>query len=147
LCYWYLNDDCRVSNFFAAVQPNTNEKIQKIKGMTWNLLHLRNLEMMMTEENLTYAKVSLHYLITSDKRLVEIQKANPIKRMVTSGGSAHVLRKFEIPNLINELYCEAENETKIQEFFQDTRENRNKVKNLNGIDKVIISLEKELLNI
>lgn len=82
LAYLLFSKDKRVNSFFGAVQNNSKNVILKIRGMAWDLFHLRNLETQVAERNTNTKHMYMHYFCSRDKGINEILELNPIKRMV-----------------------------------------------------------------
>lgn len=116
LCCLFLKNNESVKHFFRYVQRNSNNLIGVLKNMTWDLMHLRNIETEMAirnslanYENIFYA----HSFGSSDQGLLNILKLNPIKRVAFYKGEAYI--RFE--NTIEDV---CENEDIITNFLLDS---------------------------
>lgn len=51
LCCLFFKNDSRLSHFFRLMQPNSKNVINTIKNMTWDILHIRNIQTEMAIKN------------------------------------------------------------------------------------------------
>lgn len=65
--------------FFGKVQKNKKDILKIIKGMAWDLYHVRQLEKMVTIRPNNSARYYFPSLLTCDKRLVEVIGLYPLK--------------------------------------------------------------------
>lgn len=91
ICCLFLKNDSKLSYFFRLMQPNRKNITDAIKNMTWDILHIRNIQTEMAirgtinnNPNIFYA----HSIASHDKGLIDILKANPVKRLVFYNGEA-----------------------------------------------------------
>lgn len=106
ICCLFLKNNESVKHFFRYAQRNSSNLISVIKNMTWDLMHLRNIQTEMAirnslenYENIFYA----HSFGSYDQGLLNILKLNPIKRVAFYKSEAYI--RFE--NTIEDV-CENE---------------------------------------
>jgi len=142
ICYWFLKNrnDNRISKFFKAIQPNAKNLLNTLKGMSWDLFHLRfNIEMGMASD-LREGMICLHYLITQDNGLADVTNAHPIKYMIYKKGDITPKTVYVKP--IYEVITEMD----ILQNLQDNARNRNATYENKNIDEITKKLEKELIS-
>ena len=61
-------------SFFGKIQKGRDDLIKNIKNMTWDLLHLRTLEIDFTINPVNASDVNIPYFFTYDKRLLEVKE-------------------------------------------------------------------------
>ncbi|MBC1400385.1 hypothetical protein HB836_02160 [Listeria booriae] len=98
LCYLFLKGDKSVEKFFGGVQVNAKDIFRKLKGMAWDLFHLRCIEMHMAERNCEPSFTYLHSFCSADRGILDIVKLNPIIRMAFYNGNSIVLHEKNIFN-------------------------------------------------
>lgn len=103
LCYLFIKEDSSVEKFFGGAKPNAKNIIRKLKGMAWDLFHLRNLEISMTERNTNQSMVFLHSFGSADQGIVRMIKLNPITRMAFFDGKSIVIHEKNILNTCTHL--------------------------------------------
>lgn len=96
LAYLVFSKDKRVESFFGAVQPNSKDIISKIRGMAWDLYHLRNLETQVAVRNEGTRDLYMHYFCSRDEGISNILELNPLKRIIVKEGKSYPLHKNTI---------------------------------------------------
>lgn len=139
ICYHYFDHDERTKKFFKKVQKNSNGLLDTIKGMAWDLIHIRLIEQEFMIRPTDKVRYAIHVLLTYDKGLKDILQINPIEQIVFYKEIAIPKLKNlwfkNIPGAEEELLSEA-NRCKRRQTFEKM-----------NVDKLTNMLEKELLNL
>lgn len=91
LCFKFFENKAET---FFRVQLNSNEIFEEIKGMSWDLIHLRYLERDLKLKNNIG---SFPYIATLDKGLTDVLKNNPIKIFIYDAeGDYLVIRESNV---------------------------------------------------
>lgn len=96
LAYLLFSKDKRVNSFFGAIQTNSKDVILKIRGMAWDLFHLRNLETQVAHRNSNTKHMYMHYFCSRDEGINEILELNPIRRMIIKDERCYPLHEHNI---------------------------------------------------
>lgn len=140
VCYGYLKKIHEIHDiFFKKVQTNSNNILHHLKGMAWDLTHIRMLEYLTAVDYEMTGKLFFHYLVTFDKGLREVMKYYPIDRILFYKATPYVKFKYPLNDFINEININEEwinNKATRHTLFRDV--------NLNALIK---TLEKELTDI
>ncbi|MFS0655492.1 hypothetical protein [Bacillus sp. 179-C3.3 HS] len=96
LCFMYIDGMKSIESFFGGIQINTQNLFRKIKGMAWDLFHLRAMENHMAERNKESRSIAIHSFASADKGLNKIISLNPIERIAFYKGRAIVKHKDSI---------------------------------------------------
>ncbi|TEB07166.1 hypothetical protein Psch_00709 [Pelotomaculum schinkii] len=106
ICCLFLKNDPKLSYFFRLMQPDKDNITDVIKNMTWDILHIRNIQTEMAirstinnNSNIFYA----HSIASHDKGLIDILKANPIKRLILYKGEAYPKYERDFDNICKDL--------------------------------------------
>ena len=67
-------------SFFGPIYGASKDLLKNLKGMSWDLTHLRTLETMATQSKL--GSFYLPYFVTIDKGLQELIRSNPIRLII-----------------------------------------------------------------
>lgn len=115
ICYWFLKDrnDSRICRFFKDIQIGTKKDIfNTIRGMAWDLFHLRILMTSMhvggdiqDNNHLCNNIIYIDSLVTEDRGLTNIIKAYPIKCIIFKKGDImpKVVWKSSVTEIIEEV--------------------------------------------
>ena len=137
VCYLFLSKN-DFPLFFKHIKPNAKNILQKIRAMSWDLAHLRTLELMTSlDQNDNKVTFTLHSLMTYDKGLIEIVKALPAKSMVFHKGEYRIFFKHLLPEMVSEL--------DLSEYFTpENKKKREQVRQNLNIDALISELENNI---
>ncbi|MHC3417088.1 hypothetical protein [Aerococcus urinae] len=87
---------------FLSLQLNSKHKLDKIRGMAWDLAHIRYLEMMMMAKT-NIQTICLPYFLSADKGLSQSISLNPVKRIIITlsneGNRATFRRRYNAENI------------------------------------------------
>lgn len=103
-CLFFKNDD-RLSHFFRLMQPNSRNVVNTIKNMTWDILHIRNIQTEMAIRN-TNNKSNIFFVYSfasHDKGLIDIIKSNPINRLILYKNEAYPKYKEGFEDVCKDL--------------------------------------------
>jgi len=114
ICYWFLKDrnDDKICRFFKDIQLSTRKDIfNTLRGMAWDLLHLRWLMTSMfigennEQHNPSNCTIYIDSLVTQDKGLTNIIKAYPIKCIIYKSGDImpKVIWKYSLTDIVDEI--------------------------------------------
>ncbi len=81
ICYHYFNHEDATKKFFKRVQKNSNNLLETISGMAWDLVHIRLIESEFLARPVDEARYAIHMLLTFDNGLKEILQINPIEQI------------------------------------------------------------------
>lgn len=100
ISYLFFKNDNSVKKFLDSIKPNSKNVLNKIRGMAWDLYHLKNLEKQVQHRNKTdFDKLYLHYFCSRDFGINDILKLNPIKRMLITDSQPYPIREKNIFDL------------------------------------------------
>jgi hypothetical protein len=139
VCYLYLKHNTCMARFFKKIQPNSKDILKNLKGMAWDLAHLRHLEHNMAiirPENVRY---SLYSLMTFDNGLKDVVNAFPIDRFAINKGALIPVFSTPLYDLISEV--------DVKENFASNKTQRRQVFENLDIEKKILELESGLISI
>ncbi len=105
LCCLFFKNDSRLSHFFRLMQPNSRNVVNTIKNMTWDILHIRNIQTEMAIRN-TNNKTNIffvHSFASHDKGLIDIIKSNPINRLILYKNEAYPKYKESFEDVCKDL--------------------------------------------
>lgn len=140
VCYGYLKKTHEIHDiFFKKIQINSKNIFQNLKGMAWDLTHIRMIEYLTAVDYEMTNKLIFHFLVSFDKGLRAVMKYYPIDRILFYKTTPHVKFKYPLNDFINEININEEwinNKAKRHTLFRDV--------NLNAL---IETLEKQLADI
>lgn len=79
LCYLHFQNDNSVKKFFKKIQPNVKNPREVVRGMAWDLWHLRMLEFSTAWDTFESDQFFVHALLTHDFGLQEVIKKVPLQ--------------------------------------------------------------------
>lgn len=122
LAFLLFSKDNRVNSFFGAIQANSKNVIPKIRGMAWDLFHLRNLESQVADRNNNTKHMFMHYFCSRDNGINDVLSLNPIKRIIIKDGKCYPLHEQNIfqTEFGNAIY---ESLKEYQRFRKDSSKN------------------------
>lgn len=104
VCYGYLKKVNNIRNcFFKKVQINSNKIISTLRGMAWDLTHIRLIEYSISVDMNMEKMLYFHYLVSFDNGLKKILKYYPINRMIIYKTIPYVTFKYPLYNFIKEI--------------------------------------------
>lgn len=139
VCYCYFNHDEMTKKFFKKVQRNSNDLLDTINGMAWDLTHIRLIEQQFMFRPTDEVRFAIHMLLTFDNGLKEILQINPIEQIVFYEEiPIPKLKHFWVDNIpdAKEILLSDENKRKRQQTFSEM-----------DVDKLRRILEEELLSL
>ena len=139
VCYCYFNHDEMTKKFFKKVQRNSNDLLDTINGMAWDLTHIRLIEQQIMFRPTDEVRFAIHMLLTFDNGLKEILQINPIEQIVFYEEiPIPKLKHFWVDNIpdAKEILLSDENKRKRQQTFSEM-----------DVDKLRRILEEELLSL
>jgi|GEM_PF-6656141 hypothetical protein len=151
ICYWFLKDrnDSRICRFFKDIQIGAKKDIfNTIRGMAWDLFHLRYLMTSMHVggdiQDSSHSCGNIIYidsLVTEDRGLTNIIKAYPIKCIIFKTGDImpKVVWKSSVIEIIEEVDV-------FNDFCSHVESRKEVYKNVD-IDILIQELEETLKSI
>lgn len=93
ICYHYFAHDDRTKKFFKCAQKNSKDIFNSIKGMAWDLTHVRLVEREYMTLLVNDLRFAIHMLLTFDNGLKDLLKINPIEQIALCNGTA--IPKFQ----------------------------------------------------
>lgn len=135
ICYLFWKRDNKVMKFFKRIQINNKKILLDIKGMAWDLFHIRHLEYNMANINVNGCRYEINSILTFDNGLRDVLKAYPIKSCMIYDGNFIPIFK----NSISQLIVEVED---IDEQLSSKQDKRRKMQV--NVEKLVLELEKEL---
>lgn len=125
ICYFYLYKKDNVKTFFKKFQKNSKNLIDVIQGMTWDLAHIRTIEIFMAQDQKGNKYFSNHYMVTYDRGLRDILISFPLDRIVFYNGYYREIFKQPLALLVEDIDL-----TKLYDETIELRENVRKNRNL-----------------
>lgn len=81
VCYYYFKHDDKTKKFFKRIQRNSNDLLNTINGMAWDLIHIRLIEQEFAMRPTGEVRFAIHVLLTFDNGLKEILQINPTEQI------------------------------------------------------------------
>lgn len=136
ICYYYFNHDERTKKFFRKTNVNSKNVVKTIKGMAWDLTHVRLIERLFDFKVTDTIKFGIHPMLTYDNGLKEVLKLYPIKKIAIYDGytiPSFKQKFYELyPNAIELLF-----EEQIAAMRKYVFENRNLQELIKGLEREI----------
>lgn len=80
--------------FFGKIQKNRTDIFDSLKGMAWDLYHVRQLEEAVTFDVKPEARYYLPAILTFDKRFIEVMDIYPLKAIAFKKSSSQLIAPF-----------------------------------------------------
>ncbi|MDR5875529.1 hypothetical protein [Vreelandella gomseomensis] len=109
--------------FFNKVQKNKEDLFRVIKGMAWDLYHVRQMECLATIRPDERARYFFPSFLTCDKRLVEILDLYPLKCLAYIEGAYEPLPFFDGDILEALTQCSREKDELCSKYFTQSSAN------------------------
>ena len=90
----YINND--ENNIFKSTNLNSKNLLSKLKGIAWDLFHIRTSEDQIGLRNTNSKEVFLHSIFTADKGLSNVLNNYSISRMLAHEGNLYAYRENNI---------------------------------------------------
>ncbi len=110
----YICRDSYNKDFFRHMQPNRDKEafLRDVKGMAWDLCHLRNVLEEMKVRNIADNIVFLHCFASYEIGLIDVLKSNQIKRILYLEDEAYYKYEHEIFDIdgcaeLKEVYADS----------------------------------------
>ena len=110
----YICKDSYNKDFFRHMQPNRDKEafLRDVKGMVWDLCHLRNVLEEMKVRNIADNIVFLHCFASYEIGLIDVLKSNQIKRILYLEDEAYYKYEHEIFDIdgcaeLKEVYADS----------------------------------------
>lgn len=120
VCYYYFKHDDKTKKFFKRIQKNSNNLLDTISGMAWDLIHIRLIEQEFAIRPTDQVRFAIHVFLTFDNGLKEILKINPIEQIAFYKGIAIPKLKHrwvdKIPGAEEKLFSEENKQRRWQTF-------------------------------
>lgn len=139
VCYCYFNHDEMTKKFFKKVQKNSNNLLDTINGMAWDLTHIRLIEQQFMFRPIDEVRFAIHMLLTFDNGLKEILQINPIEQIV-------FYEEIPIPKL-KHFWIDNVPGAKEKLLSEENRHKRRQTFDKMDVDKLMSILEEELLSL
>jgi len=138
ICMYYFEHNEIAMDFFAKAQNNkAMDKIFKdIDGMAWDLSHMRISEFETKLLLLNNIDLSINWFLTFDKKLKNVLRLCPVKKIVLWNNDIHIFYNDELLQSLDYF--------KEMLINEDIRESRRKTFNNLNIINLIKNLENEL---
>lgn len=138
--------------FFSKIQRNKTDKskfFRDIKGMAWDLYHIRQMERLITITPDSRARYFFPALLTCDKRLKDILDLFSIKCIVFNNLTNDIIPFYEL-DLFTQLSSTPSEKYLIENYFlEDKKKDRSErlQNSTNNLSILIESLENELFTL
>lgn len=129
----YFLHDTRIDYFFRKVQKNSEKILDTIKGMAWDLAHLRYLERMYSNPPKSNMKSSIYSLITFDKSLIDIVKLVSIERCALYDNLTIPINNDNLEGLLVDI--------DLSDYYIDLRNKERRPFDMEIVKKLIFDLE------
>ncbi|MFI3547288.1 hypothetical protein V5G65_14720 [Mammaliicoccus sciuri] len=113
----YINND--ENNIFKSTNLNSKNLLSKLKGIAWDLFHIRTSEDQIALRNTNSKEVFLHSIFTADKGLSNVINNYSISRMLAHEEKLYVYRENNIFKKLSK-----DKASKIQELLGKDRDIR-----------------------
>ncbi|MCD8898578.1 hypothetical protein [Mammaliicoccus sciuri] len=113
----YINND--ENNIFKSTNLNSKNLLSKLKGIAWDLFHIRTSEDQIALRNTNSKEVFLHSIFTADKGLSNVINNYSISRMLAHEEKLYVYRENNIFKKLSK-----DKASKIQELLGKDRDKR-----------------------
>lgn len=137
VCYYYFKHDDKTKKFFKRAQRNSNDLLNTISGMAWDLIHIRLIEQEFTIRPTDEVRFAIHVLLTFDNGLKEILQINPVEQIV-------LYKEVPIPKL-KHYWLDKIPDAKEKLFSEGNRQRRWQTFEAMDVDELKTILEDELL--
>ncbi|HDF4634660.1 TPA: hypothetical protein PEI83_002656 [Staphylococcus aureus] len=107
------------NNIFKSTNLNSKNLLSKLKGIAWDLFHIRTSEDQIALRNTNSKEVFLHSIFTADKGLSNVINNYSISRMLAHEEKLYVYRDNNIFKKLSK-----DKATKIQELLEKDRNSR-----------------------
>ena len=107
------------NNIFKSTNLNSKNLLSKLKGIAWDLFHIRTSEDQIALRNTNSKEVFLHSIFTADKGLSNVINNYSISRMLAHEEKLYVYRDNNIFKKLSK-----DKATKIQELLEKDRDSR-----------------------
>ncbi|MDO5695874.1 MAG: hypothetical protein Q4P30_03850 [Eubacteriales bacterium] len=98
LMFMYLMNDETVQETFSKIQNISKKSLEKIGNISWDILHIRLIEMQMISD-LKGGQIVFHYIGTKDIGLQNIININPLKLIGFLDGQSIMVREKNIKDI------------------------------------------------
>lgn len=140
VCYGYLKKRRDIRDvFFKKIKINSHDILKSLKGMAWDLTHIRMIEYLTSVDLYVEKSLFFHYLVSFDKGLRSVIKYYPIERILFYKTTPYVKFKYPLYDFIKEVDI-------MSDWNKHFRLRRAVLSNVN-LDDLIESLEKQLLDL
>lgn len=140
VCYGYLKKVRDIRDiFFKKIHINSHDILRNLKGMAWDLTHIRMIEYLTSIDIYIDNALFFHYLVSFDKGLRTVIKYYPIDRIIFYKTKPYIKFKYPLYEFINEFDIRSD-------WNKNFRSRRSLLPNL-SLDKITITLEKQLLEL
>jgi len=109
----YFKNEKSVKKIFEKIENFSKDTVKKILNTTWDISHVRLMELTLAEDNKDVEEVFLPYFSSRDLAFNELSEINPIKMFIIYEEQSFAIRKKGISDICtNEsLLSKIENET------------------------------------
>lgn len=139
VCYYYFKHDDKTKKFFKKVQKNSNDLLNTINGMAWDLIQIRLIEQEFTIRPTDKVRFAIHVLLTFDNGLKEILQINPIEQIA-------FYKEIPIPKL-RHLWIDEIQGAKEKLFSEENIQKRRQSFKAVDVNELKIVLENELISL
>lgn len=140
VCYGYLKKGRNIREvFFKKIHINSHNILRNLKGMAWDLTHIRMIEYLTSVDIYMEKTLFFHYLVSFDKGLRAAIKYYPIDRILFYKTTPFIKFKYPLYEFINEVDIKSS-------WNKSFRSRRALLPNVIW-DNLIETLEKQLLDL
>lgn len=133
--------------FFSKIQKNKKDLFQIVKGMAWDLYHIRQMERASTMRPDQRARYFFPSFLTCDKRLVEVLDLYPLKCLAYIEGAYEPMPFFNRDIVGTLTKTDIEKDEILNKYFIESKVNyrsKNRDKARNSFSALVHNLEYEL---
>jgi len=129
--------------FFSKIHKGNKKILKDIKNMNWDIFHVRHLEFLMGNFNMSKAKVVLPVLASMDKKFNELRGLIKLKALITDRNSYNyypIHNNSEVKSILSK--------NQFNDIFSiDNAKKRRSMINSQDIDDLINKLEKFIVEL
>ncbi len=142
ICYYYFTHNEKTQKFFKKTKANSKKLKDTLKGMAWDLTHIRMLECLYDLRVSEAVKFGIHPILTYDNGLKDVLMLYPIKKIAIYEGHTIPCFKqkfFELfPESIELIF-----EKEVAEIRRKTFERRDMQLLINELEEEIDGINKD----
>ncbi len=136
ICYHFFNNDNKVTKFFKKVKDTNKSIIKDVKGMSWDLFHIRYMEFIMGMKLLEEVDYTIYSLLTFDRGMVECIEICPIKKFIIVENGFLPMFEYGVKDIVKE--------NDLEKMYMQNLEKRHRIFEEADYDLMQLELEEKV---